>query len=67
MLKCLWVDWQPMLERTPAVFQALPVTARLAGVLQDLASAGDVLAESLDLSITDTLRRPAGADVSTDR
>ena len=26
------------LERTPAVFQALPVTARLAGVLQDLAS-----------------------------
>ena len=34
------------LERTPAVFQALPVTARLAGVLQDLASAGDVLAES---------------------
>ena len=46
------------LERTPAVFQALPVTARLAGVLQDLASAGDVLAESLDL-ITNTLRRPA--------
>ena len=39
------------LERTPAVFQALPVTARLAGVLQDLASAGDVLAESLDLSL----------------
>ena len=33
------------------MFQALPVTARLAGVLQDLASAGDVLAESLDLSL----------------
>ena len=27
------------------------MTARLAGVLQDLASAGDVLAESLDLSL----------------
>ena len=39
------------LERTPAVFQASPVTASLAGVLQDLASAGDVLAESLDLSL----------------
>ena len=52
------------LERTPAVFQALPVTARLAGVLQDLASAGDVLAESLDLS----LRTPLDAlrsDVSS--
>ncbi|KAH8060936.1 hypothetical protein JL722_4226 [Aureococcus anophagefferens] len=29
------------LERTPALFQASPVTEQLAGVLQDLASAGD--------------------------
>lgn len=44
------------LERTPAVFQASAVSAQLAGVLQDLASAGDVLAESLELS----LARPLG-------
>ena len=39
------------LERTPGVFQAAQVTGQLSGVLQDLASAGDVLAESLDLSL----------------
>ncbi|KAH8057390.1 hypothetical protein JL721_9770 [Aureococcus anophagefferens] len=63
------------LERTPALFQASPVTEQLAGVLQDLASAGDVLAESLELSprplsqlrgelgrVDDTRRESARAD-----
>ena len=48
------------LERTPALFQASPVTEQLAGVLQDLASAGDVLAESLELSLARPLSQLRG-------
>ena len=45
-----------VLEKTPSMFQSSTVVAALGGVLQELSSAQDVLAESLELSFSKPLQ-----------